>query len=53
MTETGKANISALQRHLRVGYNQAARLVESMEEAGVVSPADGSGKREVLAEATA
>lgn len=53
VTETGKANISALQRHLRVGYNQAARLVESMEEAGVVSATDGSGKREVLAEATA
>ncbi len=48
VTESRKASISAVQRALRVGYNRAARMIETMEEAGVVSPAD-NGKREVLA----
>ena len=46
--EAGKASTSLLQRHLRVGYARAARLMESLEEQGVVGPADGSRPREVL-----
>ena len=49
--ETRKASISGVQRKLRIGYNRAARLIEAMEEAGVVSPMDASGTREVLAPA--
>lgn len=49
-----KASISALQRHLKVGYNRAARLIEALEAAGVVSPPDPmTGGRTVLLEATA
>ena len=48
VTQSRKASISAVQRALRVGYNRAARMIETMEEAGVVSPSD-NGKREVLA----
>ncbi|MDO4997553.1 MAG: DNA translocase FtsK 4TM domain-containing protein [Neisseria sp.] len=47
--ETQKVSISSLQRHLRIGYNRSATLVEAMEQAGVVSAADVSGKRTVLA----
>ncbi|MDO5058940.1 MAG: DNA translocase FtsK, partial [Neisseria sp.] len=47
--KTQKASISAVQRYLRIGYNRAANLVEQMEEDGIVSAADGSGKRSVLA----
>ena len=50
VTQSRKASISALQRALRVGYNRAARMIETMEEGGVVSPSD-NGKREVLAAA--
>ncbi len=46
--ETGQASISMLQRRLRVGYNRAARMIETMEREGVVGPADGSRPREVL-----
>jgi len=46
--EGGKASSSLLQRRLRVGYARAARLIETMEEQGVVGPADGSRPREVL-----
>ncbi|AWN17501.1 DNA translocase FtsK [Salinisphaera sp. LB1] len=46
-----KASISYVQRRLRVGYNRSARLIEQMENAGVVGPAEGSGGREVLAPA--
>ncbi len=48
VTKSRKASISAVQRALRVGYNRAARMVETMEESGVVSSAE-NGKREVLA----
>lgn len=44
-----KASISYIQRHLRIGYNTAARLIERMESEGVVSKADHVGRREVLA----
>lgn len=46
--EGGKASTSLLQRRLRVGYARAARLIESMEEQGIVGPADGARPREVL-----
>ncbi|MDX1765342.1 MAG: DNA translocase FtsK 4TM domain-containing protein [Candidatus Saccharimonadales bacterium] len=45
---SGKASASLLQRRLRVGYARAARLIESMEEAGIIGPADGARPREVL-----
>jgi len=48
VTETGQASISMLQRRLRVGYNRAARMIETMEREGIVSAADGSKPREVL-----
>jgi S-DNA-T family DNA segregation ATPase FtsK/SpoIIIE len=46
--DSGKASASLLQRRLRVGYARAARLVETMEEQGIVGPADGARPREVL-----
>jgi S-DNA-T family DNA segregation ATPase FtsK/SpoIIIE len=48
VTESRRASISAVQRQLRVGYNRAARMIEAMEQAGVVGPAE-NGKRAVLA----
>jgi S-DNA-T family DNA segregation ATPase FtsK/SpoIIIE len=46
-----RASISLVQRHLRIGYNRAARLVEQMERAGVVTPMQSNGNREVIAPA--
>ena len=46
--EGRKASTSLLQRRLRVGYARAARLIEAMEEQGIVGPADGARPREVL-----
>jgi S-DNA-T family DNA segregation ATPase FtsK/SpoIIIE len=52
VTETRRASISGLQRRLRVGYNRAARMIEMMEEEGIVGPASGpKGEREVLVKA--
>jgi S-DNA-T family DNA segregation ATPase FtsK/SpoIIIE len=49
VTREGKASTSFVQRHLNIGYNRAAKLIEQMEKEGVVSPANHVGKREVLA----
>ena len=49
VTQTRRASISGVQRHLRIGYNRAARLIEQMEADGVVSSPQHNGTREVLA----
>ena len=51
--KTRRASISLVQRHLRIGYNRAARLIEQMERAGMVSPMQTNGNREVLVPASA
>ncbi|MEN9759937.1 MAG: hypothetical protein RL676_1088, partial [Pseudomonadota bacterium] len=43
-----RASISLVQRHLRIGYNRAARLLETMEQSGVVSPMQSNGNRDIL-----
>lgn len=50
VVQAGKASASLLQRRLRVGYARAARLLDSLEEAGIVGPAEGSKPREVFVE---
>ena len=49
VTRTRKASISSVQRQLRVGYNRAARMIETMEMTGVITAAEDNGRREVLA----
>ena len=51
VTHSRRASISAVQRKLRIGYNRAARMIEAMERAGVVSEMNSNGSREVLANA--
>ncbi len=48
VVESGKASTSLLQRRLRIGYARAARIIEEMEEQGVIGPPDGSRPRDVL-----
>ena len=43
-----RASISLVQRHLRIGYNRAARLLEQMEQSGVVSTMQSNGNRDIL-----
>ncbi|PHX44259.1 cell division protein FtsK [Pseudomonas sp. NZIPFR-PS5] len=49
--ESRRASISAVQRKLKIGYNRAARMIETMENAGVVTPMNTNGSREVIAPA--
>ncbi len=49
VTQTRKASISGVQRRLKIGYNRAARMIEHMEDTGVVGPMETNGSREVLA----
>ena len=49
VTETRRASISSVQRKLKIGYNRAARMIETMEAAGVISTMGTNGQREVLA----
>ncbi|OPX22968.1 MAG: hypothetical protein B1H03_03015 [Planctomycetales bacterium 4484_113] len=48
VVSTGRASTSLLQRRLKIGYNRAARIMEQLEQQGVVSPADHQGNRELL-----
>ena len=49
VTQTRRASISGVQRRLKIGYNRAARMIEHMEETGIVSAMENNGNREVLA----
>jgi S-DNA-T family DNA segregation ATPase FtsK/SpoIIIE len=49
VTESRRASVSSVQRKFRIGYNRAARLVEQMQQSGVVTPPGHNGNREVLA----
>jgi DNA segregation ATPase FtsK/SpoIIIE, S-DNA-T family len=48
VVRTGQGSVSILQRRLKVGYSRAARLIDELEQAGVVGPFEGSKAREVL-----
>ena len=48
VVQAGKASASYIQRRLKIGYNRAARLVEEMEDRGIVGPANGSKPREII-----
>ena len=48
VTRTRTASISSVQRHLRIGYNRAARIIETMESQGIIGPQEGSKPREIL-----
>ena len=49
VSRLGHASISLVQRHMRIGYNRAARIVEAMEVQGIIGPSDGTSRpREVL-----
>lgn len=48
VAEHGRASVSFIQRHLRIGYNRAASLMESLEQAGVVTAMRADGSREVI-----
>ncbi|VEN73762.1 DNA translocase FtsK 2 [Candidatus Desulfarcum epimagneticum] len=48
VTQNGQASISMIQRHMRVGYNRAARIIETMEKEGVIGPPDGVKPRKIL-----
>jgi S-DNA-T family DNA segregation ATPase FtsK/SpoIIIE len=48
VTESRRASISGVQRRLKIGYNRAARLIEMMEQQGIVSPPEHNGNRTVL-----
>ncbi|TFV02329.1 cell division protein FtsK, partial [Bacillus stratosphericus] len=50
VVKTRKATISSVQRHLRIGYNRAARLIDRMEADGIVSAPEANGNRTVLAQ---
>ncbi len=49
VTETDRASISYVQRRLKIGYNRAARIVETMEATGVIAKKEGSNNYEVIA----
>jgi S-DNA-T family DNA segregation ATPase FtsK/SpoIIIE len=50
--QSGKASTSLLQRRLRVGYSRAARLIDMLEEKGIIGGADGAKAREILVSGT-